>query len=86
MKYAGLTTRDPGLLATGTILNGYARPDTDSPTQRGHLIRSRLLCQNISTAASRPEHDVHAVEHAGDHARSLHQRARARRRAPAVTS
>jgi hypothetical protein len=48
VKYAGLTTRDPGLLATGTILNGYARPDTDSPTQRGHLVRSRLLCQDIS--------------------------------------
>ncbi len=48
VKYAGLTPRDPGLLATGTILNGYARPDTDSPTQRGHLIRSRLLCQTIS--------------------------------------
>ncbi|HVY39260.1 MAG TPA: DUF1592 domain-containing protein [Polyangia bacterium] len=47
VKYAGLTSRDPGLLATGTILNGYARPDTDSPTQRGHLIRSRLLCQNV---------------------------------------
>ncbi|HTQ06079.1 MAG TPA: DUF1592 domain-containing protein [Polyangiaceae bacterium] len=39
--------RDPGLLATGTILNGYARPDTSSPTQRGHLVRSRMLCQNI---------------------------------------
>jgi hypothetical protein len=48
VKYAGVTTRDPGLLATGTILNGYARPNTDSPTQRGHLIRSRLLCQNIN--------------------------------------
>jgi len=47
VKYAGLTSRDPGLLGTGTILNGYARPDTDSPTQRGHMIRSRLLCQNI---------------------------------------
>ena len=47
VKYAGLTARDPGLLGTGTILNGYARPDTDSPTQRGHLIRSRLLCQNV---------------------------------------
>jgi hypothetical protein len=46
VKYAGLT-RDPGLLATGTILNGYARPGTDSPTQRGHLVRSRLLCQDI---------------------------------------
>jgi hypothetical protein len=47
VKYAGLTPRDPGLLATGTILNGYARPDMDSPTQRGHLVRSRLLCQAI---------------------------------------
>jgi hypothetical protein len=47
VKYAG-TTRDPGLLATGTILNGYARPNTDSPTQRGHMIRSRMLCQDIS--------------------------------------
>jgi Protein of unknown function (DUF1592)/Protein of unknown function (DUF1588)/Protein of unknown function (DUF1595)/Protein of unknown function (DUF1587)/Protein of unknown function (DUF1585) len=48
VKYAGVTSRDPGLLATGTILNGYARPDTDSPTQRGHLIRTRLLCQYIN--------------------------------------
>ncbi len=48
VKYSGVTARDPGLLATGTVLNGYARPDTDSPTQRGHMIRSRLLCQYIS--------------------------------------
>jgi hypothetical protein len=48
VKYAGKTTRDPGLLATGTILNGYARPDEDSPTQRGHLVRSHMLCQDIS--------------------------------------
>jgi hypothetical protein len=47
VKYAGVTSRDPGLLTTGTILNGYARPDTDSPTQRGHMVRSRLLCQDI---------------------------------------
>jgi Protein of unknown function (DUF1592)/Protein of unknown function (DUF1588)/Protein of unknown function (DUF1595)/Protein of unknown function (DUF1587) len=47
VKYAGVTPRDPGLLATGTLLNGYARPDMDSPTQRGHLVRSRLLCQAI---------------------------------------
>jgi hypothetical protein len=39
--------RDPGLLATGTILNGYARPDASSPTQRGHLVRSRMLCQDV---------------------------------------
>ena len=39
--------RDPGLLATGTVLNGYARPDASSPTQRGHLVRTRMLCQAI---------------------------------------
>lgn len=39
--------RDPGLLATGTILNGYARPDISSPTQRGHMVRSRMLCGAI---------------------------------------
>jgi len=43
----GSSTRDGGLLATGAILNGYARPDTSSPTQRGHLVRSRILCQGI---------------------------------------
>jgi hypothetical protein len=48
VKYVSPITRDPGLLATGTILNGYARPNTDSPTQRGHMIRSRMLCQDIS--------------------------------------
>jgi hypothetical protein len=48
VKYSGKTSRDPGLLATGTILNGYARPDEDSPTQRGHMVRSRMLCQAIS--------------------------------------
>jgi hypothetical protein len=46
VKYAGLT-RDPGLLATGAIVSGYARPDADSPTQRGHMVRTRLLCQYI---------------------------------------
>jgi len=45
---AGSTVRDPGLLATGTILNGYARPDTSSPTQRGHMVRSRMLCQDVN--------------------------------------
>jgi len=48
VKYTSSIPRDPGLLATGTILNGYARPNTDSPTQRGHMIRSRMLCQDIS--------------------------------------
>jgi len=46
VSYAG-QSRDPGLLATGAFLNGYARPDADSPTQRGHMVRSRLLCQAV---------------------------------------
>jgi hypothetical protein len=47
VSLAGSTVREPGLLATGTILNAYARPDTSSPTQRGHMVRSRMLCQDV---------------------------------------
>jgi hypothetical protein len=39
--------RDGGILAHASVLTGYARPDVSSPTQRGHLVRTRLLCQNI---------------------------------------
>ena len=39
--------RDRGILAHASILNGYARPDISSPTQRGHLVRSRILCQDV---------------------------------------
>src|SRR6185369_17741205 len=48
VSLAGSTVRDPGLLANGSILNGYARPDTSSPTQRGHMVRSRMLCQDVN--------------------------------------
>ena len=48
VSLAGSTVREPGLLATGTIMNGYARPDTSSPTQRGHMVRSRMLCQDVN--------------------------------------
>jgi len=40
-------SRDRGILAHGSILNGYARPDISSPTQRGHMVRSRVLCQDV---------------------------------------
>ncbi|HET7538221.1 MAG TPA: DUF1588 domain-containing protein [Polyangiaceae bacterium] len=36
-----------GILTQQSILIGYARADTSSPTQRGHLVRSRLLCQDV---------------------------------------
>jgi len=39
--------RDRGILAHASILNGYSRPDISSPTQRGHLVRTRILCQDV---------------------------------------
>jgi hypothetical protein len=39
-------TRDAGLLAHGSVLTGHAGPAESSPTQRGRLVRARLLCQD----------------------------------------
>lgn len=39
--------RDPGILGQASILIGYSRIDSSSPTQRGHLVRSRILCQDV---------------------------------------
>lgn len=39
--------RDGGLLGQASFLVGYARADLSSPTQRGHMVRSRLLCQDV---------------------------------------
>lgn len=39
--------RDPGILGQASILVGYSRSDSSSPTQRGHLVRSRILCQDV---------------------------------------
>jgi uncharacterized protein DUF1588/uncharacterized protein DUF1592/uncharacterized protein DUF1595/uncharacterized protein DUF1587/uncharacterized protein DUF1585 len=39
--------RDSGILAHASILVGYARSNLSSPTQRGHLVRSRILCQDV---------------------------------------
>jgi len=57
--------RDRGILAHASILNGYSRPDISSPTQRGHLVRSRILCQdvpppppNLNTKLSDPTTDT----------------------------
>jgi hypothetical protein len=47
VTYTSSTKRDGGILAHASILVGYARADISSPTQRGHLVRTRLLCQNI---------------------------------------
>jgi hypothetical protein len=39
--------RDFGILAHGGVLTGYAGARTSSPTQRGKLIRTRMLCQSL---------------------------------------
>jgi hypothetical protein len=39
--------RDFGILAQGGILTGYAGARTSSPTQRGKLVRNRMLCQSL---------------------------------------
>jgi hypothetical protein len=39
--------RDGGILSHASVLIGYARADLSSPTQRGHLVRSRILCQDV---------------------------------------
>jgi len=46
-KVTDLGTRDGGILGQASILIGYARSNVSSPTQRGHLVRSRLLCQDV---------------------------------------
>jgi hypothetical protein len=47
VTYTASMQRDPGLLGQASLLIGYSRPDISSPTQRGHMVRSRLLCQNV---------------------------------------
>ena len=47
VSYPGAHRRDGGILAHAGLLTGYARADLSSPTQRGHLVRTRLLCQNV---------------------------------------
>jgi hypothetical protein len=41
------TQRDPGILAHGSILTGYATASGSSPVTRGKLVRTRLLCQDL---------------------------------------
>jgi len=45
---ADLFSHESGILAQQSILIGYARADLSSPTQRGHLVRSRILCQDVA--------------------------------------
>ncbi|HEX2661098.1 MAG TPA: DUF1588 domain-containing protein, partial [Polyangia bacterium] len=65
--------RDRGILAHGSILNGYSRPDISSPTQRGHLVRSRFLCQNVPPPPPNVDTKLHAATAATPTTRSLYE-------------
>ena len=41
------TQRDPGILTQGSILSGHAGLTFSSPTLRGKLVRTRLLCETL---------------------------------------
>jgi hypothetical protein len=64
VSYTGSTKRDTGILAHASVLVGYARADISSPTQRGHLVRTRLLCQNIGDPPPGLDTMLHAAQNA----------------------
>jgi len=41
------TKRDPGILTQGSLLSGHAGMTFSSPTLRGKLVRTRLLCEDL---------------------------------------
>ena len=43
----GAASQRGGLLTTGMFLFGHAHPDQSSPTQRGHLIRANIFCDDV---------------------------------------
>jgi hypothetical protein len=43
-----------GVLALGSLLSVYASEAASSPTRRGHFVRERLLCQELSLPAAQP--------------------------------
>jgi hypothetical protein len=47
VTYTAAMMRDPGILGNASIHIGYSRPDISSPTQRGHMVRTRMLCQEV---------------------------------------
>src|SRR5262249_21379395 len=65
--------RDRGILAHGSVLNGYARPDISSPTQRGHLIRSRVLCQDVPPPPANLDTKLHDATAATPTTRALYE-------------
>ena len=47
VSYPASGGRDRGILAHASILVGHATAAASSPTQRGHMVRTRLLCLNV---------------------------------------
>ena len=43
----GSASQRGGLLTAGMFLFGHAHPDQSSPTQRGHLIRANIFCNDV---------------------------------------
>jgi hypothetical protein len=53
------TTRDPGILAQGSILAGHAGITYGSPTLRGKLVRTRLLCESLPPPPANVDTNIH---------------------------
>ena len=47
VPYPASGSRDRGILAHASVLVGHATAAASSPTQRGHMVRTRLLCLNV---------------------------------------
>jgi hypothetical protein len=58
------TTRDTGILAQGSILAGHAGIEFSSPTLRGKLVRTRLLCQDLPPPPSNVDTNIKPAENA----------------------
>jgi hypothetical protein len=69
--------RDGGLLAQGSLLTALATSSESSPVQRGKMVRTRLLCQELpppppqlDTALKPPSGSVTTREHFAAHAQN----------------
>jgi hypothetical protein len=58
-----------GLLTLGMFLLGHARTNESSPTQRGHMIRANMLCNDVPP----PPPDVDATFHPGTPGKTARQ-------------
>ncbi len=71
-----LFSSNGGILSQASILIGYARANGSSPTQRGHLVRSRILCQDVPPPPAGLDTKFKPEHHLYDDPRSVSQRSR----------